>query len=240
MLKEDIGGQMLKKLVAAVIISGFSAFEAYAASGGYAMRKCSEEYKANPPEIEILYNYGDLKFDNSQSTEELKKLLLQNYPKVSSKRLNGLTQFMPYVFIESSANRMIIGDSACYYPKHVRVVVGYKPTVYIRNDIQPGSCRFNVTLRHEQTHLDIAHLSLKRFAQKVKRVFPQMVKDIGFKFVPYKSDVNGNETSAKINEAYKTQLNTLFNGFVEEMTEQQMRIDTAENYKEETALCPND
>ena len=231
---------MLQKLITVAIILCFSVFEANAASSGYAMRKCREEYKANPPEIEVLYNYGDLKFDNSQPTEELTKLLRQNYPKASSKKLNGLTQFMPYVFIESNASRMVIGDSACYYPKYVRVIIGYKPTVYIRNDIKPGSCRFNVTLRHEQTHLDIAHLSLKKFAQKIKRIFPQIVKDIGFKFVPYKSDISGNDTSAKINEAYKTQLNTLFNGFVEEMTEQQMRIDTAENYKEETALCPSD
>lgn len=231
---------MLKKSVISGLICFVWAFETFAASDALLVQKCKEEYKANPPEVEVLYNYGDLEFDNSKSAAEMAKLLQQNYPKVSSKKINGLTQFMPYVFIESSANRLVMDDFACYYPKHVRIVVGYKPTVYIRNDIPLGGCRFNVTLRHEQTHLDIAHLSLKQFAQKVKRVFPQIVNDVGIKYLSYKADESGNATSAKINETYKNQLNVLFNRFVDELTEQQMRIDTPENYKEETALCPND
>lgn len=231
---------MRKSLMLIGIMWGLVATDAVAASGNYALSRCNEEYKNNPPVVEIVYNYGDLSFDNSKSAAEMAELLKQNYPKLSTRKLNGLTQFMPYVFIESSANRLVIDNFACYYPKHIRIVIGYKPTVYIRNDIPLGSCRFNITLRHEQAHLDIAHLGLKQFAQKVKQVFPQIVSDVGMKFMPYKSDESGSATSAKINKAYKTQMDVLFNKFVKEMTEQQMRIDTPENYKEETALCPND
>ena len=211
-----------------------------AASHSHIMQKCSEEFKQNPAEYEVVYNYGELQFDNSKSAQELSAMITPPYAEMNKHKLNGLTQLMPYIYIENTTQRTIIENYACYYPHSVRIVIGYKPTVYLRNDIRPGSCRFNVTLRHEQTHLDIGHLSLKKFARHVKARLPQLVKDAGVRIRLYQHDPNGDKGRSMLNEAYKFQINVMFERFVKEMTEQQMLIDTPEVYKEETSLCPLD
>ena len=224
-----------------ILVTGLLfAFEVSAATRDFAMRKCNEELRQNAPEIEVVYNFGDLGFDNTKTADELSEMIEKTYPQIPNHKLNGLTQLMPYVSIESRANRTVIDNYACYYPQHLRVVIGYKPTVYIRNDIAPGSCRFNVTLRHEQTHLDIGHLSLVKFAQLVKDIFPQQVNDIGVRIEVYRDDIRDAQVSSEMNNTYITQMNVFFEKFVKEMTEQQMLIDTRESYKAETALCPKD
>lgn len=230
---------MLKKFLILCFCLGFMVNPAVA-SRKYAMDQCNSEFKSAEPEFEVIYNFGDLNFDNSKSTSELAVLLKTTYPKMVTRKINGLTQLMPYMVIESRVAKTEIDKYACYYPKHVRIVVGYKPTLYIRNDIKPDTCRFKVTMRHEQTHLDIGHLSLINFAKQIKERFPSIVQDVGVRLITLDEDRKKGNVSNQMNRTYKEQADVLFEKFVQEMTERQMRIDTAESYKDETKMCPQD
>lgn len=212
--------------------------EVQAASLRFAREMCKKELRKNPPQIEIKYNYGELKINHEQTEEQLVEMTDKLYSLKVTHKLTGLTSLSPYTLVESNIVGTGVSGYRCYYPQKVSVIIGYEPTVYIRSDLAENTCRYNVTMRHEQTHLDIGYLSLNHFMQKVKKEFPKIVKNVGVTVVPASSKDSADETSAKLNDKYRQKMGKLFNAFVQDMIKQQMRIDTAESYNFESSLCP--
>ncbi len=214
-----------------------NAADVYAASLSSATRVCQREAKQNEPVIVIKYNYGELQINHEKDADELKKTMSKLYPLEVKHTLNGLTSLSPYVVVESEIMQTNALGHYCYYPQTINIIIGYEPVVYIRNDLAEGSCRYNVTMRHEQTHLDIGYLSLQHFLQKVKKNFPQMVRDAGVIVKSQSAKSSADETSAELNARYRKQIGILFDRFVRDMIKQQMRIDTAGSYTFEGNLC---
>ena len=212
----------------------------YAGAASLAIRKCREESHKNPPEVEIVYNYGELKYDYSLSDEQLNERVRALYPDKITHKINGLTELSPYIVVESSIMQTGSKSYLCYYPKKVRVIVGYNPIVYIRNDLKKDTCRYNITMRHEQTHLDIGDLAMTEFLQNIKSSFPRIIKDVGVIVKPYSDNVSANDNSKELNNLYRQQLSYMFERFVKGMVEQQMLIDTTESYNAEGMLCLSD
>ena len=94
-------------------------------------------------------------------------------------------------------------------------------------------------MRHEQTHLDIGHLSLQNFARRLKDEFPSIVEKIGPTLKSRTDKVFAVDAVAQeMNEVYHEQLKVLFDDFVQKLLEENARIDSEENYKYEQKLCP--
>lgn len=225
-------------LVAAVLM--MLPAEVYAASLGYARKMCLKQMTENPPQVEIKYNYGDLKIDHEQSAEQLAEMMSELYPLKVNHKMNGLTSLSPYAVVESDIVRVGVGGYLCYYPQKVSVIMGYDPTVYIRNDLSENTCRYDVTMRHEQTHLDIGSLSLERFVQTLKTSIPDIIKSAGVIVRPMTDKTAADETSAALNNLYRQKVGVLFNTFVQDMIKQQIRIDSMESYEYEGSLCPDE
>ena len=117
---------------------------------------CDEIYRKNPPEVSISYNYGKLKFDNDKTSEELDDMYNEINPGENAKNIHGLTHLSPQEVTVVTTNSQMIGDGKlCFYPGKIEINIWYDPIIFIANSLKIGSCRFNVTLRHEQTHLDL-------------------------------------------------------------------------------------
>ncbi len=213
--------------------------EVYAASLRFAKEMCKKEIRKNPPQTEIRYNYGELKINHEKSAEQLVELMDEMYPLKVTHKLNGLTSLSPYTVVESNIVGTEVSGYRCYYPQKVSVIIGYEPTVYINKELAKGTCRFNITMRHEQTHLDIGYLSLNQFLQTVKIEFPKIVDKVGVTVIPTSSKITADEASAELNDKYRQQMSKLFDSFVKYMTSQQMQIDSVEAYEFEGSLCPN-
>lgn len=217
-------------------------FSVYAAPSSFAKRQCQALSRKNPPTITIAYNYGELKYDNQHTSAELAEMLEKMHRKEVEyeKKINGLTHLSPYMSVESNIVEKKIGEAYCYYPQRVKLIVGYNPIVYIRNDLPENTCRYNVTLRHERTHLDIGDLSMQQFLRKMKLLFPRMVKDVGVVVKADDDDFDAQDASGELNDSYHKRASSQFNKFVEDMVAEQDRIDTEESYNFSGTLCPTD
>lgn len=232
----------LLKLCVIMFLALSVSLSANAAPSSFAKRQCQTLLRKNPPKITIAYNYGALKYDNKHTSAELAEMLEKMNRGVpsSEKKINGLTHLSPYMSVESNIIEKKIGEYYCYYPQRVKLIVGYNPIVYIRNDLQENTCRYNVTLRHERTHLDIGDLSMQQFLRKMKLVFPRTVKSVGVVIKADGEDFDAENASSELNDAYHQRVSKQFNEFVENMVAEQDRIDTAESYDFSGTLCPTD
>ncbi|MBR1825734.1 MAG: hypothetical protein IJ770_04015 [Alphaproteobacteria bacterium] len=227
----------MKKIL--LLCLGFCCFatNVSAASFEYAVRQCKDRMQKNPPKIEIAYNYGALKLDNTKTSEGIEEVFKSTHPNVKVKRINGLTTLSPYAQLESSIQSESVNNRICYYPRNIRINIGYKPVVYIASDISKAGCRFILTVRHEQTHLDIGHLSLELFVRRLKEDFPHLISEIGPVVKTRSEEIPIDEMSKQMNTTYHNHLKILFDDFVQKLLAQNAHIDTDENYQKESELC---
>ena len=213
---------------------------ATAATFGYSVQRCKDFMNAHPPQIDVIYSFGSLRLDNSKDAAGIKEVYEQLHFDRKERRFNGLTVMSPHAVVENTIGVEMIGDRLCYYPQRVTLNAGYSPVVYISKDLTNNRCRFMLTVRHEQTHLDIGHLSLQIFARRLKEKFPEIVESIGpVVKSQHEKDLSADNVAKEINEAYRAQLKVLFDDFVQKLLEENSRIDTDENYDAEQRLCPD-
>ena len=187
----------------------------------------------------ISYNYGNLEYDNSKDEDGLLKIFEEVEPGKGSHNIHGLTALSPHISMKTMVKYDNLDSGRyCFYPQTIEVKLWYEPKVYILNSLQPGTCRFNITVRHEQTHLDLGHSALYFFAQRVKQKLPQIIKDVGPRV---ESDNNSGENlnmvAQYLNQDYQKQLEELFLQFKENLDSKNAIIDSVENYQYETLLC---
>lgn len=201
--------------------------------------KCAEIYANNIPNIAITYNYGQLKYDNSKTTEELGELYKLISDGKPSENIHGLTFLEPNVTTKVSIDATMLNDNTfCLYPKDVEIKVWYNPTIYIINSLKVGSCRFNTTVRHEQTHLDLGHHALYLFAKSLRRAEPEILSAVS-PVVEDVSSADGNKIAKNMTDAYHEKVKIYFEKFKENLKKYNYIIDTPENYIDETKLCKN-
>ena len=230
----------MKKSLFYGIMACFISSVALAESYDNTLTQCKELMENNPPKVEVVYSFGSLRLDNSKSPDEIKEVFKQVYPNQETHKINGLTVLSPFARVENSIISQSKGDHVCYYPQRIQISAGYRPIVYISKDLTGNPCRFSLTVRHEQTHLDIGHLSLQNFASRLKSEFPNIVKEIGPVLKSKADKVSAADAVAKeMNEAYHMRLKFLFDDFVQKLLEENARIDTDENYEYEQQLCPD-
>lgn len=230
---------MRKKLVYIAFICGilFSVTgEAAALSRASLKKKCREMMKANPPEISVIYNYGQLSYDKTKTTEEIAKIYRDSAKTEETLgKVQGLTLTNYYEQVFYYGRYEPLPDNfLCHFPAKVEVRIGYKnPVVYLASSLEEGSCEYKRVLRHEQTHLDFAHKSLGLYALILKKKIKDVVDTTGVKIsrdVPAK-------VSGEFVKDYQLQLSALTELFSNVRNQQQKLIDTKENYLKEEMIC---
>lgn len=199
--------------------------------------KCNEMYKANPPEVKIIYNYGKLKYDTTKSEEELADLYKKVSSETASDKIQGLTYLAPHITTVVVADtKMLDSKKFCFYPKEIEIKMWYEPTIYIAKSLQVGSCRFNTVVRHEQTHLDLGHHALYLLAKSIKKEVPTILS----KVTPQVEDIvtlDGGKSVREMTDKYQEQVKVYFDSFKKNLEKYNKVIDAHENYVEETKLC---
>lgn len=211
--------------------------EAKAASYQYSMQKCQALAQGNPAKIKIFYNYGELKYNNDKSAAELGKIYDEIMPNHSSRNIRGLTLLAPHMDFNIHIKDVNVDGYKCFYPQSIDLHLKYNPTIYLVNTMQEGSCLYDLTLRHEYTHLDIGHQLLTEFAQNLEFQIRQVIENTGVRLVA-EAGSNVRQEGAELNALYQEQIKVFFHHFTDELVKRNQLIDTKENYKEESVLCP--
>lgn len=201
-----------------------------AASYKQDVKKCTDIMNENPAEVEVIYNFGEVKYDFSKAEKEIP---VPEYGKDDGGRIQGLTEFEPHFGVETITTASPLSEGRqCFYPKKVTAKIWYNPIVYIAKGLQKGSCRYNLTLRHEQTHLDIGHQIMLMFAQALKVQIPLILERVG----PQVSR-SGSEVMKQTGDTYNKQIVELNDVFVNALLQKNQEIDKKENYDREDQLC---
>ena len=205
----------------------------------FMQRRCDDFFSSSPIDVEINYDYGELEYDTSKSTEEMAKLFsAHNSGRIPENTVNGLTVQNGYFRLTLDIdNRTIRRGYKCYYPSKITVDTGFKDTtIYIANRLKSGSCRFELTKRHEQTHLALGKAGLDAQIALIRKMLPAIVKKHGAIVSEESKDV----VEQELFDAYNNEINQLRQMMNDATNAEQQKLDTKENYIRETALCSSD
>lgn len=206
-----------------------------AASRYYWEKQCRKFMEENPAEVVVSYNFGKLNYDLTLSSAQIKEKSAHSvFQTRSGGKYMGLTllnQYNNYAVTDSGAIEM--GDGYyCTIPAKIEIKTGYlNPTVYLAKSMEKGTCLFRKTVRHEQQHLDIAHIFLRRYAKELEQRVPKIIKETG----PLVSLSKDSDKS--LLKTYKTKIDAIYNFYFDEWREMSGKLDTLENYEKESLLC---
>ncbi|MBR1601232.1 MAG: hypothetical protein IJ677_06605 [Alphaproteobacteria bacterium] len=205
-----------------------------------AQEKCNALYEAGLPIVNITYNYGKLRYDNSKTSEELDALYNEINRDGRAKNIHGLTHLSPQVVtVVTTTSVPLDSENICFYPSRIEINMWYEPIVYLAKSLKIGSCRFNVTVRHEQTHLDLAHHALYLFAKSLKEAMPYIISQ-SHPVIENIKTADGSKIVQDMTEEYQSKVKLYFEEFKQKQQKYNAIIDTDENYVEEAKLCPKD
>lgn len=189
------------------------------------------------PRIEFSTSYGRLMYDTNNNRRQLTKLG-EKYGIIE----HGLfaaglaTIGVNYQVSLNASAQSAPGGNICVVPEVVQVFIGYQePTIYISNDLQRGSCEYNVVLRHEQTHQQINVTALEYFIPKLKQASAAIINNVNPMSVQREDQIE--PAIQELIQTYTNRLEPLINFFKSELIKEQAKLDSPENYKLEGGLC---
>ena len=205
-----------------------------AASRYYWEKRCRQLMADRPAKVVIAYNFGELSYDMSLSSAQIKEKDIEKRPRSQYSNIMGLTltnQYHNYAVTDSGPIEM--GDGYyCTIPLEVKIMTGYlDPIIYLANSMEKGTCVFRKTVRHEQQHLDLAHIYLQRYVKELEKRVPLMIKETG----PLLS-LSSNPEKGLL-QIYQEKLDVMFDFYFNEWRENTRKMDSNENYERESRLC---
>lgn len=124
----------------------------------------------------------------------------------------------------------------CVIPTSVDVFVGFtNPILYIANNLQKGSCSYNLALLHEYQHQQINVAALEYFVPKIKKTL--QIKMSSISPLDIKNMEDADTATHELNEKYIAIVEPVINEFKTTLLNEQKKLDSRQNYEKETALC---
>lgn len=189
------------------------------------------------PEIKFSTSYGKLVYDVTNDRRQLtalgEKLGIVEHGLFAS----GLATIgVNYQVSVNAASRRAPDGTICVIPTEVEVFIGYQnPIIYISNDLQPGSCEYNLVLRHEQTHQQINVTALEYFIPKLQQASKVIINNVNPLAVTKQEQVE--PAIQELIGTYAKKLEPLIDFFKKELLREQSKLDNPRNYQMEGNLC---
>lgn len=189
------------------------------------------------PKIKFTTSYGKLKYDYGYNLQELTALGRKYNIVEQGLFASGLAILsVNWEVSLNTISKVVDAENICVIPTDLNIFIGYQdPTIYISNQLQPGSCEYNVVVRHEQTHHQINTAALEYFIPSLRRSIEKMAQDIKPSRISSQSKVD--EATERLTEMYIAEIEPLINHFKSELMQEQSKLDNQMNYKMESNLC---
>ena len=209
--------------------------EALCASYNFIQQQCRELAQKNPPEIEIIYNYGELKYNTDLYQVDLAQIdAVLNHK--NRRDLTGLTDLDPVIEMDGAVlkYKVMDGDRICVYPQKLTVKVKYSPTVYILTTLPKDSCKYKMAVRHGQAHAELGYMMLNLLVKALRNKLPEIAK---YTTVNVINSTDGEQTLFLMNETYQRQIYQLWEVFNNALKERQLILDSDEVFAREAGMC---
>jgi hypothetical protein len=129
------------------------------------------------------------------------------------------------------------GTHACLGLREVAIDIEFVDrTILLARELQRGTCRYDVTLAHEQLHARIDETVLGRELPKLKAAIAREAADIGVVGPLRERDVDSyrDDFSERLQRVFRREIDRI--GQIRRR--EQSQIDTPEAYKREAERCP--
>ena len=231
----------MRKIFFALILSFFFVNPVFADSA-------IEKYKAdclkfiNPPTVLLESSYGKLRYNYSKDMKYLGRATaekLSSFQKSTKNefKIMGLTKVRDIFNYETSFMVFSLNKNySCIYPEKIKVRLGYNmPTIYIANNLKKDTCLYDLTVRHENTHMQIYIDALDYFLPIFKEYLNNQFRLIGIDIVAKNGDIQ--ESIKKLNEKYLAGAQEKVNAWRNEVETEELKLDTPEHYLMESMIC---
>ncbi len=231
----------MKKVFFALIFVGTLVNNATAADD---LQRYKEECLSviDKPQVEVTSSYGKLRYNYTKGKEYLRRETIKQYEENGRKVPDdfipiGLTKVRDGFNFNMSVGQIEISHGyECVYPERIETHLGYyTPTIYILKDLEKDSCLYEVALKHEKTHMQIYIEALDYFLPELKKTADGLFETVGVKIVApgQRADIVAKE----LNVAYLQALQQKVERWRQEVEDEQVKLDSAEQYILENKLC---
>lgn len=189
------------------------------------------------PAISVSYSFGKLSIDKSKDTGTISQIAESFNLTEHNTFTRGLaTANVKYdVSIQTAAHPIGI-KQFCVVPADIKILISLEnPTIYLANNLQEGSCDYNIVLRHEKTHQQINKTALEYYLPIFKASVTNIAKKIPA--VPVNDLSKIEETTKILTENYSKKITPFIDFIKNEIAKEQAKLDNKANYQYEDNLC---
>jgi len=189
------------------------------------------------PQITVSYSFGNLTYDKSKSISEITFLSRKINQNESSSFAEGLSTVDVNFRVSVTTMTQPVGSNKfCVIPNQIDVFIGLtNPVIYLANSLIEGSCKYNIVLRHEQTHQQINKTTLEYYLPIFKAAVTNILKKNSA--IPINNTSQIESVTKNLTEKYNKTLLPLVNFIKKEISQEQLKLDNQVNYKYEYKLC---
>ncbi len=130
------------------------------------------------------------------------------------------------------------GSSICIFLSNIQFTLHYRPTIFIAKENKPLECRFKVVKLHEERHVATDLKTINEYVPKLQMELLWYLRSLGMQgpFPMSQRDTQIQEMAKNIGKA----LRPIVGKLIDTRRARQGMIDTVENYKHESSLCPGE
>jgi len=128
--------------------------------------------------------------------------------------------------------------TVCMGVSSVDFAIYYTPVIYIASDYLHKKCRYTVTKAHERLHVGTDLETFNDFTPQIEEQLHGYLDSLGPIGPLDAASVEAEQTAITNNIQQDAQ--PIMDELIEVRRQRQGKIDTIENYKRETALCPGE
>lgn len=233
----------MKKVFFALILSVWTVNFAMADSES-SLKRYEEECLSfiDKPKVEVTSSYGKLRYSYDKDeaylkAETAKKFREQGEDMPADFVPIGLTKVRDRFDFSLEVGQIEVSKGyVCLYPSKIKAHLGYYvPTIYILNSLKKDSCLYDLSLRHEKTHMQIYIEALDYFLPAFKKTAEGLFERAGVKIAQRGDDLE--KAARELNDAYLKIISSKVDVWHKEVEAEQLKLDTPENYIIENKIC---
>lgn len=200
------------------------------------LRAACEKQQANP-EVVFYTSYGKLTYNKNYTRDQLSEL----GRKFGIFEVGDLASGLALVDVASEyelsvSSRRMINGGACITPIELSVYIGFQnPVIYLAKDLTPGTCLYNLVVRHEQVHQQINVNALEYFIPPIYERVKTIARNMRPMYVSSERLIKSGTND--MTAFYAGQINELVDEFKQEILAEQHKLDNRQQYLLESEIC---
>jgi len=188
-------------------------------------------------QIRYLFNFPSVVYDHTHSAEEI-EALSEKSGQAENYHIEGLTdaQFGLKTAYKFNYNKKFLQNTYSVWVEDLRVDFSYTTiNVYISNQYPEGTCEYQATMDHENTHVEIH----RRIYEKYQKILQSVIaSSADIPLINHPVTVESlDEGKDRISQLISGVTDPVFNQFQQELSQEQGQLDSPQSYTELQSRC---